>query len=118
MTTLFIYVIFFLGHLSVFFYFKNTFKRNLKPWECRTARKPKLETKNSNENTIDNKLFLLNKNLRQLEFIAEFELYLEDKTLESCSLEFLQEFNQIKLEAQLSTLKTTSMLNSEIKQAA
>ena len=124
MITLFIYGTLLLGHLSVYFYFRNNFKTSLIPLERRTVKNTQLETKNSfssknlKNNAIDNKLVLLNRNLRQLEFISEFEMYLEEKALKNCSLEFLQEFSKIKIEAQLSTLKTTQMLNSEAKIAA
>ena len=45
-------------------------------------------------------------------------MYLEEKTLNNFSIEFLQEFEQIKIEAQLSTLKATSQLNNGVKMAA
>ena len=124
MTTLLIYATLILGHLCVYFYFRNNFKSYLNPNERRTLKNTQLETKenlssqNLKNNAVDNKLVLLNKSLRQLEFISEFEMYLEEKTLKNCSLEFLQEFSRIKIEAQLSTLKTTNMLNSQVKIAA
>ncbi|WP_340154391.1 hypothetical protein [uncultured Winogradskyella sp.] len=124
MTTLLIYGTLFLGHLCVYFYFRNSFKSYLNPSERNTEKQARLESNNNfssqnlKNNAVDNKLVLLNKSLRQLEFISEFEMYLEEKTLENCSLEFLQEFSRIKIEAQLSTLKTTNMLNSQVKLAA
>jgi hypothetical protein len=67
------------------------------------------------KNTNCNKHFLLNKSLKQLEFIADFEKYLDEKTLENLSIEFLQEFEQIKIEAQLITLKVTNQLNLDTR---
>ncbi|MUU78706.1 hypothetical protein [Winogradskyella endarachnes] len=119
MTTLFVLTIFFLGHLCVFFCFKSSIQKQ-KITNDYLNRKELTKNRISElENTaIDNKRLLLNKNLKQLEFISEFEMYLEDKTLEKCSLEFLQEFNKIKLEAQLSTLKATNLLSSDFRLVA
>jgi len=118
MTTLFIYGLSLIGHLSFYFYFINNFKRDKKPLERRTASSIKVENKDNlifkilKNNVVDDKFFLLKKNLIQLEFISEFEMYLEEKTLKKCSLGFLQQFKTIKTEAQLSALKTTNRLNS------
>lgn len=117
MTTVFIYGLSLIGHLSFYFCFVNNFKRDEKPLEKKTVSKIEVETndnlisKNSKNKVVEDKLCLLNKNLRQLEFISEFEMYLEEKTLKNCSLEFLQQFKTIKIEAQLSALKTTKKLN-------
>lgn len=124
MTTLLIYGTLLIGHLSVYFYFRNNFKSCLNLSQRRTKTQTQLDTKdnlsskNLKNNAVDNKLVLLNKSLKQLEFISEFEMYLEEKTLKNFSLEFLQEFNKIKIEAQLSTLKTADMITNQVKMAA
>lgn len=61
----------------------------------------------------DNNHVILNKSLKHLEFISQFEMYLEEKHYKNFSIEFLQEFEKIKREAQLTTLKTTNKLNSQ-----
>jgi hypothetical protein len=66
----------------------------------------------------DNNNIILNKSLKHLEFISEFEMYLEDKNYKMFPIEFLQEFEKIKLDAQLTTLKTTKRLNADLKKAA
>lgn len=124
MTTLFIFATLLLGHLCVYFYFRNNFKSYLNPTERRYLKKNQLETEDNlssqkiKNNADDDRLILLNKSLKRLEFISKFEIYLEKKALENCTLEFLQEFSRIKIEAQLSTLKTTNMLNCKMKIAA
>ncbi|WP_282030447.1 hypothetical protein [Winogradskyella eximia] len=124
MSTLFIYTIFLLGHLSVYFYFKNNLSLSSNVLEYNNKSNPQLtivETNHSQKVTnsiANNKKMLLQKNLRQLEFINEFEMYLDEKSLNNFSIEFLQEFEQIKIEAQLSTLKATSQLNNVVKMAA
>ncbi|NRD21854.1 hypothetical protein HNV10_01285 [Winogradskyella litoriviva] len=124
MTTLLIYGTLLIGHLSVYFYFRNNFKSCLILSQRKAKKHSHIETKdnlnskNLKNNAVDNKLVLLNKSLRQLEFISEFEMYLEEKTLKNFSLEFLQEFNKIKIEAQLSTLKTADMITNQVKIAA
>ncbi|WP_299102213.1 hypothetical protein [uncultured Winogradskyella sp.] len=124
MTTLLIYGTLLLGHLCVYFYFRNNFKSFLNSSSKETLKieKPKspeyFRSKNQSTNAVDNTFVLLNKSLRQLEFISEFEMYLEENTLKNYSLEFLQEFSKIKMEAQLSTLKTTNLINSQVKIAA
>jgi len=70
-------------------------------------------------NQLDlNEEIILNKSLKHLEFISKFEMYLEEKNFHKFPIEFLQEFDKIKIEAQLTTLKTTSQLTNVIKQAA
>lgn len=61
---------------------------------------------------------LLNKRLRHLEFISEFEMYLDDKNYKNFSIAFLQELKNIKIEAQLSACKATTMLSEHTKIAA
>ncbi|WP_179337149.1 hypothetical protein [Winogradskyella ludwigii] len=118
MTTVFIYGLSLIGHLGFYFYFINNFKRDEKPLERRTVSSRKVENKDNliskslKNNAVDDKVFLLNKNLKQLELISEFEMYLEQKTPKKASLEFLEQFKTIKTEAQLSALKTTNKLNS------
>ncbi len=63
-------------------------------------------------------LLLLDKSLKHLEFIAQFECYLEKKNSEKFSAEFLQEFENIKREAQIDTIKTTQQLSSALALAA
>lgn len=53
---------------------------------------------------------LLNKSLKHLEFISNFEIYLERATHKNFSIEFLQEFEKIKSHAQKITLKTVNEL--------
>lgn len=60
----------------------------------------------------------LNKSLRHLEFISTFEMYLENKNHKNFSVEFLQEFEKIKHEAQLTTLKSTNRLTHNMHNAA
>ncbi|MBC3845386.1 hypothetical protein H8K90_03250 [Winogradskyella echinorum] len=124
MNTLFIYIIFFLGHVAVYFYYRNSFINTTdasKNTKTKNSHLSVTDAKNSIKKAnsiVDNKQMLLQKNLKQLEFISEFEMYLEEKTLKNFSIEFLQEFEQIKIEAQLSTLKTTNQLNNSVKLAA
>lgn len=124
MSTLFIYTVFLLGHLSIYFYFKNNLSIYTNVLENANISSPKLrllKTDNSIKLTnsiVNEKKMLLQQNPRQLEFINEFEMYLDEKSLKNFSIEFLQEFEQIKIEAQLSILKTTSQLNNGVKMAA
>jgi len=69
-------------------------------------------------NIDENEQLILSKSLRHLEFISTFEMYLEDKNSKNFPLEFLQEFEKIKIEAQLSALKTTNQLSNQVKKAA
>ena len=132
MNILLTYAMLLTGHLSVYFYFKNNFKylkflnfnRSFNTTEDRYIEKPKLQLKEK-ENTVDltdnfehKKHVLLNKSLKHLEFIAEFEMYLDQKTLKNFSVEFLQEFEKIKIEAQLSALKNTTQLTTLARMAA
>ena len=66
----------------------------------------------------DNNYAILNKSLKHLEFISQFEMYLDEKHYKNFSIEFLQEFKKIKQEAQLTTLKTTNKLNCQSLRAA
>ena len=124
MSTIFIYTLFLLGHLCVYFYFKNSLtlcSNVLENTNRISPQLPSLEAHNSQKvigSIESNKKMLLQKSLRQLEFINEFEMYLDEKSLNNFSIEFLQEFEQIKIEAQLSTLKATSQLNYSLKMAA
>ncbi|WP_299120340.1 hypothetical protein [uncultured Winogradskyella sp.] len=129
MNALFMYVILLLGHLCVYFYFKNNLRflsvsndsytvKDIYIEKLPLKQKQDLETVSLTKKMEDNKHILLNKSLRHLEFIAEFEMYLERKTSKNFSAEFLQEFEQIKIEAQLTALKTTNQLNTIAKMAA
>jgi len=68
-------------------------------------------------NSISNTKALLGKNLKHLELISEFELYLESKNYKKFSIELFQELERLKTKAQLSTLKSTSQLNDNISHA-
>lgn len=52
----------------------------------------------------------LHRNLKHLEFMNEFESYLESNKESNLSIEFLQEFEAIKRETQLAVLKSTDRL--------
>ena len=133
MNSILIFLILALAQLSVYFYLKNNitdlrFVNNLKSTEVSKTiepiKKPSLkpttqDTKKVITNDLDaSKRMLLNKSLRHLEFISEFEMYLEDKNYKNFPIEFLQEFEKIKIEAQLSTLQNTHQLARDSKLAA
>lgn len=133
MNSILIFLILALAQLSVYFYLKNNitdlrFVNNLKATEVSKTiepiTKPSLKpttqvTKRVITNDLDaSKRMLLNKSLRHLEFISEFEMYLEDKNYKNFPIEFLQEFEKIKIEAQLSTLQNTHQLARDSKIAA
>jgi len=73
--------------------------------------KIKVITNNVNDNTLDNmyndqysrSLYL---NLKQLEFISNFEMHLDNKAVDSYSLSFLQELSNIKQSAKLNTIQS------------
>lgn len=132
MNILLAYFILSLAQLSIYFYLKNNIK-NLQffdysdyssPLENEVIEKSNtIPQKNSvadkfTNNIEEHKLTLLNKSLKHLEFISEFEMYLEDKNYKNFPIEFLQEFEKIKIEAQLSALKSTSQLTNSIQLAA
>lgn len=132
MKYLFIFFVFTLSQLSLYFYLKGrlyNFKFiNLNDYNYLFQKNKKAKVKSK----LDHKLFieeknqdlaikdqvLLNKSLRHLEFISEFELYLEDKNYKKFPIEFLQEFEKIKIEAQLSTLYKAKQLSNNIRNAA
>ena len=66
---------------------------------------------NVNDNTLNNmyddqyskSLYL---NLKQLEFISNFEMHLDNKDVDSYSLSFLQELSKIKQSAKLNTIQS------------
>ncbi|MBD3864098.1 hypothetical protein [Olleya marilimosa] len=66
---------------------------------------------NVNDNTLNNmyddqyskSLYL---NLKQLEFISNFEMHLDNKAVDSYSLSFLQELSKIKQSAKLNTIQS------------
>lgn len=66
---------------------------------------------NVTDNTLDNmydnqyskSLYL---NLKQLEFISNFEMHLDNKAVDSYSLSFLQELSKIKQSAKLNTIQS------------
>ncbi|WP_138432894.1 hypothetical protein [Winogradskyella algicola] len=73
----------------------------------------KIKPKTITYEVEDNNHVILNKTLRHLEFISQFEMYLEEKHYKNFSIEFLQEFEKIKHEAQITTIKTTNKLNCQ-----
>lgn len=132
MNTLIIYFILCLAQLSIYFFLKNNIK-NLKFFnygnysklinnevaEPTEASKTEINRPAILPNKVkNNDYIILNKSLKHLEFISRFEMYLEDESYKNFPIEFLQEFEKIKLEAQLSALKTTTKLNTGIKRAA
>lgn len=124
-----------LVQFSIFFYLKSTIN-NLKFLSYADYFKPvkievieDVEEKVSEpkeifiEKTIINNTeikdqMILNKSLKHLDFISSFEMYLEDKNYKKFPIEFLQEFEKIKAEAQLSTLKISDQLNNSVNKAA
>lgn len=121
-----------LTQVGIYLYIKNSLKNVLEQYslnysiakkstnvklqkiEVEKATRPKAIT----NKVEDNNHVILNKSLKNLEFISQFEMYLEEKNYKNFSIEFLQEFQKIKREAQLATLKTTSKLNKESLKAA
>lgn len=132
MNTVHLFIIILLSQLSIYFYLKNNIKNlrlfNFKdynsPLPNEVIKKTKLQSKESlSSNKLiksmeENEHILLNKSLRHLEYISEFEMYLDDKNHENFPVEFLQEFEKIKIEAQLIVLKSTSQLTNSAKLAA
>ena len=132
MNTLFIYIIILLVHLNIYLFLKHNIE-NLSLFNY-----PNYNSVIENEviekdlnipmepiflesltNDFDeNKQIILKKSLMHLEFISTFEMYLEDKNYKKFPIEFLQEFEKIKIEAQLSALKSTSQLTNSTKLAA
>lgn len=132
MNILSIYLILLLTQVSIYFYFKNNIE-NIKFYKYSVFANPtqnevldkkempqveKFKPVNLTNKIEDNNYAILNKSLRHLEFISQFEMYLEDKNYKMFPIEFLQEFEKIKLEAQITTLKTTNRLNTIHKNAA
>ncbi len=73
-----------------------------------------LESKNNiiiKDNTKTNYNKLLCRNLKQLEFVSHFELYLQEKSSKKSSLDFLKKLDQIKLEAQVNTITTARLIS-------
>ena len=71
--------------------------------------------KNDNSKTLiksydDHNRIILQRSLRQLEFIAQLEFYLQEKRCDSYSIEFLQEFETVKRKTQQSVIKSTCKL--------
>jgi hypothetical protein len=88
---------------------KKSTKVKIQKIEAQKKIKPKTIT----YEVEDNNHVILNKTLRHLEFISQFEMYLEEKHYKNFSIEFLQEFEKIKHEAQITTIKTTNKLNCQ-----
>lgn len=74
---------------------------------------------NVNDNTLNNmyddqyskSLYL---NLKQLEFISNFEMHLDNKAVDSYSLSFLQELSKIKQSAKLNTIQSIRFYKKQI----
>ena len=88
---------------------------------CNSVQNKSIESEEKNEAATHNVLesetdesqqahFILKKSLLQLEFISIFEAYLEDESFQDTSLEFLHEFEEIKRQAQINTLRFTNKL--------
>ncbi|ARV10177.1 hypothetical protein BTO05_11220 [Winogradskyella sp. PC-19] len=60
----------------------------------------------------------LNQSLKNLEYISQFEHYLSCREDSDFSSEFLQSFNQLKIDAQLATLNSTNAIMKKVKTAA
>lgn len=132
MNYLFIFFVFTLSQLSLYLYLKGrlyNFKLiNLNDYNYlfQKSKKVNVNSKLDHKRIIEeDHLDLaikdqvsLNKSLRHLEFISEFELYLENKNYKKFPIEFLQEFEKIKIEAQLSTLNNAQQLNKKLRTAA
>lgn len=80
--------------------------------------KSNLENRIITSDVESNSSFILSKSLKHLEYISEFEMYLERKNYKSLPLDFLQEFESLKTEAKISLLKTASQLNNNLEKAA
>ena len=124
-----------LAQFSIFFYLKSTIN-NLKILSYEDYSEPlKMKVIEAEEeiisgpkeikmaNTITDNIeikdqMILNKSLQHLDFISNFERYLEDKNYKNFSIEFLQELDRVKVEAQLSTLKMSEQLNNNVNKAA
>jgi len=135
MTLIIAYVALILAQISIYFYLKNDLRsiaflgkiNQLMSFEStkdqeETLKAVKIEKavpliKVSKKEACTDQL-LLDKSLKHLEFIAQFESYLESKHSEKFSLEFLQEFESIKREAQINTIRTSQQLNSAMATAA
>jgi len=107
MNILLIFITSLLGHLCIYFCFKKN-TDTVKETENENSKLKEIhKALTLTNNTEDNKHILLNRSLKHLEFIAQFEMYLEQKSIKNFSEEFTQEFKKIKLEAQIKTIKTT-----------
>ena len=62
--------------------------------------------------------FILHKSLRHLEFINEFEAYLNTNNDHMVTAEFLHELKQSKYDTQVAILKSTQMLSTRAKKHA
>lgn len=71
--------------------------------------------KTHTESRWDMDAVLLNRSLKNLEYINQFEHYMSCERHTYFSTDFLEKFNQLKFEAQLVTLNTTQVL---LKQSA
>lgn len=133
MNSIFLFLILTLAQLSLYFYLKDNIHNFSYIYYIKIS-DPQLSeeiisnsaVKPINEkakkvvtlNLEESKHIILNKKLRHLEFISEFEMYLEDKNYKMFPIEFLQEFEKIKKEAQLSLLQSTNQLVKPSKLAA
>lgn len=75
--------------------------------------KPNEKTKTLVSEIDEDSSIIFDKKLKHLDFISQFEMYLDGKNCNSFSVEFLQEFEKIKLETQRTTLEMVNVLNHE-----
>ncbi|WP_055447642.1 hypothetical protein [Lacinutrix mariniflava] len=91
-------------------FFKNTIfsillKKNTTVVEKRKSLETELEKKEEH-------CKYLHDNLKQLEFISCFEMYLDGRKENSYSLSFLQELNAVKDRAELNTLEAIAFFKT------
>jgi len=113
MTILYISILFFAVHAMVFCGYNLSQNRKLKTnikfgkqdefKSSKLERNQKLNVSKLEDSLENNSQIILNNSLRQLEFISEFDMYVDTKTLKNVSVEFLIEFKKKKKEAQLVT---------------
>jgi hypothetical protein len=124
MNLVFTYSILAVAQISIYFYLKNSIKnlnflqyigysKSTKNKGAQITEQPinnlPEPVKSANDSKSKTQI-VLNKSLAHLEFISQFEMYLEDKNHKNFSIEFLQEFEKIKIEAQLNILNITTSL--------
>ena len=97
----------------------NAKKENVKCSEEKEMLIKEKAVSNSIESdTLKKEFTILSKTLKHLKFISEFETYLETKSYKNFPIELVKELERVKLETQMSVLKTTSGLNDDFDEAA